>query len=70
MCLNYLIITLHVGALILVLSIDVLKIALHSAAVEEIRKNYITFLDPGGINYVIIVGPKNVISPKVNVKYF
>ena len=39
------------------LSIDVLKITLHSAAAEEIIKNYITFLDPGGINYVIIVGP-------------
>ena len=34
-----------------------LKITLHSAAAEEIIKNYITFLDPGGINYVIIVGP-------------
>ena len=40
-----------------VLSIDVLKITLHSAAAKEIIKNYITFLDPGGINYVIIVGP-------------
>ena len=49
MCLNELIITLHVGALILVLSIDVLKITLHSAAAEEILINYITFLDPGGI---------------------
>ena len=39
------------------LSIDVLKITLHSAAAEEIIENYITFLDPGGINYVIIVGP-------------
>ena len=39
------------------LSIDVLKITLHSAAAEKITKNYITFLDPGGINYVIIVGP-------------
>ena len=39
------------------LSIDVLKITLHSAAAEEIIKNYITFLDPRGINYVIIVGP-------------
>ena len=39
------------------LSIDVLKITLHSAAAKEIIKNYITFLDPGGINYVIIVGP-------------
>ena len=26
-------------------------------AVEEITKNYNTFLDPGGINYVVIVGP-------------
>ena len=34
-----------------------LKITLHSAAAEEIIKNYITFLDPGGINHVIIVGP-------------
>ena len=34
-----------------------LKIRLHSAAAEEIIRNYITFLDPGGINYVIIVGP-------------
>ena len=34
-----------------------LKITLHSAAAEEIIKNYITFLDPGGINDVIIVGP-------------
>ena len=34
-----------------------LKITLHSAAAKEIIKNYITFLDPGGINYVIIVGP-------------
>ena len=32
-----------------------LKITLHSAAAEEIIKNYITFLDPGGINYVVIV---------------
>ena len=39
------------------LSIDVLKITLHSAAAEEIIKNYITFLDPGGINYVTVVGP-------------
>ena len=45
------------------LSIDVLEITLHSAAAEEIIIiNYITFLDPGGINYVllltvIIVGP-------------
>ena len=34
-----------------------LKITLHSAAAEEIIKNYIAFLDPGGINDVIIVGP-------------
>ena len=34
-----------------------IKNTLHSAAAEEIVKNYITFLDPGGINYVIIVGP-------------
>ena len=34
-----------------------LKITVHSAAAEEIIKNYITFLDPGGINCVIIVGP-------------
>ena len=34
-----------------------LKITLHSAAAEEIIENYITFSDPGGINYVIIVGP-------------
>ena len=34
-----------------------LKITLHSAAAEGIKKNYITFLDPGGIIYVIIVGP-------------
>ena len=33
------------------------EITLHSAAAEEIIRNYITFLDPGGINYVIIVGP-------------
>ena len=33
------------------------KVTLHSAAAEEIIKNYITFWDPGGINYVIIVGP-------------
>ena len=33
------------------------KITLHSAAAEERINNYITFLDPGGINYVIIVGP-------------
>ena len=39
------------------LSRDVLKITLNSAAAEEIIINYITFLDPGGINYVIIVGP-------------
>ena len=52
------------GALILVLSVDVFKIiTLHSAAAEEITKNYITFLDPGGINYVIIVGPTVVWSP-------
>ena len=34
-----------------------LKITLHSVAAEEMIKNHITFLDPGGINYVIIVGP-------------
>ena len=39
-----------------------IKNALHSAAAEEIIKNYITFLDPGGINYVIIVGPTVVNS--------
>ena len=39
-----------------------LKITLHSAAAEEIIKNYITFLDPGGINYVIIVGPTVIAS--------
>ena len=46
------------------LSIDVLEITLHSAAAEEIINNYITFLDPGGINYVIIVGP--TVSRKLN----
>ena len=34
-----------------------LKITLHSAAAEEIIKNHIAFLGPGGINYVVIVGP-------------
>ena len=38
------------------------KITLHSAAAEEIIKKYITFLDPGGINYVIIVGPTVVLK--------
>ena len=47
------------------LSIDVLKITLHSAAAEEILKNCITFLDPGGINYVIIVGPTVILEWRV-----
>ena len=64
----YLLITLHFGALILVLSMDVFKITLHSAAAKEIIKNYITFWDPGGINYVIIVGPTVIYSSTCGAK--
>ena len=47
-----------------------LKITLHSAAAEEIMKNYITFLDPGGINYVIIVGPTVRFQTANSVSFF